>query len=75
MNSFDSRTAIRITSVKGKNMINTDEYAELINKANPKYVEVKAYMFVGRVQKAVRRGGCWCCASIPGSCPVLLGMV
>ena len=47
MNSFDSRTAIRITSVKGKNMINTDEYAELINKANPKYVEVKAYMFVG----------------------------
>ena len=47
MNSFNSRTAIRITSVKGKNMINTDEYAKLINKANPKYVEVKAYMFVG----------------------------
>ncbi len=51
MNSFDSRTAIRITSVKGKNMINTDEYAELINKANPKYVEVKAYMFVGSSRK------------------------
>jgi tRNA wybutosine-synthesizing protein 1 len=51
MNSFDSRTAIRITSVKGKNMINTDEYAKLINKANPKYVEVKAYMFVGSSRK------------------------
>ena len=51
MNSFDSRTAIRITSVKGKNMISTDEYAELINKANPKYVEVKAYMFVGFSRK------------------------
>ena len=51
MNSFDSRTAIRITSVKGKNMINTDEYAELINKANPTYVEVKAYMFVGSSRK------------------------
>ena len=51
MNSFDSRTAIRITSVKGKNMINTDEYAELINKANPKFVEVKAYMFVGSSRK------------------------
>ena len=51
MNSFDSRTAIRITSVKGKNMISTDEYAELINKANPKYVEVKAYMFVGSSRK------------------------
>ena len=51
MNSFNSRTAIRITSVKGKNMINTDEYAELINKANPKFVEVKAYMFVGSSRK------------------------
>ena len=51
MNSFNSRTAIRITSVKGKNMINTDEYAKLINKANPKYVEVKAYMFVGSSRK------------------------
>ena len=51
MNSFDSRTAIRITSVKGKNMINTDEYAKLINKANPKFVEVKAYMFVGSSRK------------------------
>ena len=51
MNSFDTRTAIRITSVKGKNMFNTDEYAELINKANPTYVEVKAYMFVGSSRK------------------------
>ena len=51
MNSFDTRTAIRITSVKGKNMCNTDEYAELINKANPKYIEVKAYMFVGSSRK------------------------
>ena len=51
MNSFDTRTAIRITSVKDKNMISTDEYAELINKANPKYVEVKAYMFVGSSRK------------------------
>ena len=51
MNSIDSRTAIRITSVKDKNMFNTDEYAELINKANPTYVEVKAYMFVGSSRK------------------------
>ena len=51
MNSIDSRTAIRITSVKDKNMFNTDEYAELLNKANPTYVEVKAYMFVGSSRK------------------------
>ena len=55
MNSIDSRTAIRITSVKDKNMFNTDEYAELINKANPTYVEVKAYMFVGSSRKRLTR--------------------
>ena len=51
MNSIKNNTAIRITSVKGKNMLNTDEYAKLINKANPTYVEVKAYMFVGSSRK------------------------
>ena len=51
MPSFKNNTAIRITSVKGKNMFNTDEYAELINKADPTYVEVKAYMFVGSSRK------------------------
>ena len=51
MNSFENNTAIRITSVKGKNMINTEGYANLINKANPTYVEVKAYMFVGSSRK------------------------
>ena len=51
MPSFNSNTAIRITSVKDKNMINTEEYGKLINKADPTYVEVKAYMFVGSSRK------------------------
>jgi len=47
INSFKNNTAIRITCVKGKNMINPKEYGKLITKANPKYIEVKAYMCVG----------------------------
>ena len=47
MNSYNSRTCIRTTLVKGENMINPEEYGKLIEKANPTYVEVKAYMCVG----------------------------
>ena len=45
--SFNSRTCIRNTCVRGRNMENPEEYAKLIKKANPDYVEVKAYMYVG----------------------------
>jgi tRNA wybutosine-synthesizing protein 1 len=45
--SFKSRTCIRVTLVKGKNMINPKEYGKLIEKANPDFVEVKSYMCVG----------------------------
>ena len=51
MPSFKNNTAIRITSVKGKNMIDAEDYAKLIKKADPTYVEVKAYMFVGSSRK------------------------
>lgn len=46
-----TRTAIRITLVKGKNMKYPKKYAELIEKAKPRFVEVKAYMFVGASQQ------------------------
>ena len=47
LNSFSNNTAIRITLVKGKNMISPEEYGKLIEIADPDYVEVKAYMCVG----------------------------
>ncbi|KZX15213.1 radical SAM superfamily protein [Methanobrevibacter cuticularis] len=47
LSTFNSRTCIRTTCVKGKNMKNHEEYGKLINKANPDYVEIKAYMCVG----------------------------
>lgn len=42
-----TRTAIRITLVKGYNMHSPERYARLIKKAMPQFLEIKAYMFVG----------------------------
>ncbi|MFH1827989.1 MAG: 4-demethylwyosine synthase TYW1 [Nanoarchaeota archaeon] len=41
------RSAVRLTLVKDLNMIKPDKYAQMIMKANPVFVECKAYMFVG----------------------------
>lgn len=40
-------TVMRITSVRGLNMRNVEGYARLIRKAEPTYIETKAYMHVG----------------------------
>jgi tRNA wybutosine-synthesizing protein 1 len=45
--SFKCPTVLRMTLVKGLNMENVDEYARLVEKAAPTYVEAKAYMHVG----------------------------
>lgn len=45
--SFTCPTVIRITSVRDLNMRNIEGYSRLIEKANPTYVEPKAYMHVG----------------------------
>lgn len=42
-----SRTCLRMTLIKGENMIEPENYANLIKKANPDFIEVKAYMWVG----------------------------
>ena len=45
--SFRCPTVIRMTLVKGCNMEFADGYAELVERANPTYIEAKAYMHVG----------------------------
>ncbi|MBW2997432.1 4-demethylwyosine synthase TYW1 [Candidatus Woesearchaeota archaeon] len=42
-----TRTCLRITLIKDMNMIKPENYAKLISSAEPHFVEVKAYMFVG----------------------------
>jgi len=47
LQGFRCPTVIRTTLVKDLNMICVDEYAKLIEKANPTYIEAKAYMHIG----------------------------
>ncbi len=47
LQSFACPTVIRMTLVRGLNIQNVDEYAKLIEKAAPTYIEAKAYMHVG----------------------------
>jgi len=47
LGSFSCPTVIRITLVKGWNMQNPEEYAKIIDEAEPTYVEVKAAMSLG----------------------------
>jgi len=53
---LNTRTCLRLTLVKSINMRNSEEYSELIKKANPMFVEVKAYMFVGSSQQRLEIG-------------------
>lgn len=47
LKSFNCPTVLRLTLVKGLNMGLAEAYAKLIFKAEPTYVEPKAYMWVG----------------------------
>lgn len=42
-----TRTTIRATLINDLNMTNPEKWVELIERANPKFVELKGYMFVG----------------------------
>ncbi len=46
--SLDTRTVLRQTLVDRWNLGHEEEYARLIGRAAPDYIECKAYMFVGR---------------------------
>ena len=47
LNDLKTNTAIRITCVKERNMVEPEKYAELIKKANPKYLEIKGFVLIG----------------------------
>ncbi|NIM44676.1 MAG: 4-demethylwyosine synthase TYW1 [Nitrososphaeria archaeon] len=55
MPSLSSRGVIRITLVKDLNMMNPEGYARLIDRADPLFVEPKAYMHVGFSQRRLKR--------------------
>ena len=55
LNSHKSRTVIRITLVRGLNIMNPSLYAQLLEKAEPDFVEIKAYMHLGKSRKRLHR--------------------
>ena len=44
------RNVMRLTLVKGLNMVHPEQYAEMIEKYKPMFVELKSYMYVGHSQ-------------------------
>jgi tRNA wybutosine-synthesizing protein 1 len=55
MSKVKQRTCIRLTMIKGINTSNFKEYSTLIKKANPDFIEVKAYMFIGASRKRLQK--------------------
>ena len=49
--SLETRKVLRLTMIKGWNMTDHEKYAEIIEKAQPDFIEVKAYEWVGESQK------------------------
>ncbi|MCE7699092.1 MAG: 4-demethylwyosine synthase TYW1 [Methanobacterium paludis] len=54
LSSFKCRTVIRTTCVKGYNMMKPAEYADIIERSNPDFVEIKAYMYVGSSRERLK---------------------
>ncbi len=46
-----TRTVLRVTLIRKLNMVEPENYAKLIQKAQPDFIEVKAYMYVGYSQQ------------------------
>lgn len=47
MANMHGRRTIRMTMIKGVNMVDPERYAELISLADPDFIEVKSYMHLG----------------------------
>jgi tRNA wybutosine-synthesizing protein 1 len=51
MGSFSCRKVLRLTLVRGWNMIKPEEYARLIEKSGCDFIEAKGYMWLGESRK------------------------
>ncbi|RLI93058.1 MAG: 4-demethylwyosine synthase TYW1 [Candidatus Altiarchaeales archaeon] len=54
--SLNTRRVIRLTAIKGLNMLKVEKYSKLIRIAEPDFVEVKAYMFLGGSRRRLTLG-------------------
>ena len=56
LGQFSCRRTIRMTLVKGYNMVRPEQYAELLSRIKADFIELKAYMFVGYSQQRLSIG-------------------
>lgn len=54
MPSLSCQKVVRLTLVKGYNMCNPKGYADLIRKASPDFVELKAFMLIGGARNRLK---------------------
>lgn len=55
MKDHSCRTVVRMTLARGMNMANPEGYAKVIEMGEPDFVEVKAYMHLGRSRQRLSR--------------------
>ncbi|MFH1256502.1 MAG: 4-demethylwyosine synthase TYW1 [Candidatus Diapherotrites archaeon] len=55
LSSLKTRTVVRITAIKGLNMEKEKEFAALLEKASPHYLEIKSYMFLGSSRERLKQ--------------------
>lgn len=55
MRDLSCRTVIRITLIRGMNTSNPEAYAKILDIAEPDFIEVKAYMHLGRSRDRLTR--------------------
>jgi len=53
--SLDTRIVLRLTMIKGYNMNDHEGYAKIVEKAQPDFIEVKAYEWVGESRRRLPR--------------------
>ena len=53
--SLNTRKVLRFTMIKGWNMTNHEDYTQLVAKAEPDFIEVKSYEWVGQSQNRLRK--------------------
>ncbi|MHB8566904.1 MAG: radical SAM protein [Nitrososphaerales archaeon] len=57
LSNLDCRTVIRITTVRGVNMINPLGYREIVQRSNPSFLEVKGFSISGNAPRISERLG------------------
>lgn len=55
--TLDCRTVVRITSVRGVNMLDAEKYRRLVMKSNPNFLEVKGFSISGNAPRISERLG------------------